>query len=206
MQTVRISITKLIGLVPGIGLALVALREADDFWLGVSVAVTFLWVGIAIKKAADPRIDGRVSWRGMLAGGSTYLLLCCIPWGPPIIDRAASLLLVFRPPGHRQPQLRITWIDAGGNLISSTDLYGAKAGRPVESGALLRSLTVKESGSAIGNAASDKPGGIIVRASDPGQFRSIAFLEVGFCIALVAGLLTEWLSIVSSKRDAAKSP
>ena len=206
MGRVHITINHLLGLILGISLALIGLREATDFWLGVAVAGTLLWVGIAFRRAFSASGRRTIFWRGMTAGGLAYLLLSCGPWAPTIVEPwlpSTKLLASLLSDRQRQPKYRISWHDARGNTICSTDIYGDRNGKPLESKWVVRSLTVAESGSALGNCEN---GAVVVRQTESKPFRLICHLEVGFCIAIVAGSVAESIAPGLSTRSGTTRP
>jgi hypothetical protein len=78
MGRARFSIAGTLLAIAGTAVALTALREATEFWLGVVATLTALGLLFAIVRAATGPV--RAFWAGCALRGGLYLLLVFSPW------------------------------------------------------------------------------------------------------------------------------
>jgi hypothetical protein len=76
----RFSIATLIVVVLLCGVAVAALKQASDVWVGVLLAITLLLLGIALLGALQRKGASRAFWQGFAIFGWGYLVLTMGPW------------------------------------------------------------------------------------------------------------------------------
>jgi hypothetical protein len=79
MRRPRVSIAALMTVVLVSGLAIAALRNADELWAGLMLALTTVLLAVAILGALYRREARRAFWVGFLLFGSAYLAASLVP-------------------------------------------------------------------------------------------------------------------------------
>jgi hypothetical protein len=76
----RFTIATLMILVLVSGVAVAALRDASDLWVGILLSITLLLLGISLAGILQRREGKRAFWQGFAIFGWGYLILTQAPW------------------------------------------------------------------------------------------------------------------------------
>src|SRR4051794_2335068 len=92
MSAPRSSIARLFLATLTVAVGLVALKNNSDFWLGVMVTTTAVWVPIALAGLFADRGHTRAFWCGFLLVGCGSLVMSFGPWSDAKLRSGGSLL------------------------------------------------------------------------------------------------------------------
>jgi hypothetical protein len=181
----RFSILGLMGLILAFGVAVAALREANEVWSSVMPALVLILLGVAVLGAIYGRDAVRVGWLGFALFGGVYHLLAAGPW---VSDRARPNLPTTRLLDYVHSRVVTT---ATGSLTFTTSVSSASTPTQPNSIAL-----VNVTGTATGtnpsqtftyllSSAGSQPGpsqpGVLARFL-PGAANYEPFLRVGHAL------------------------
>lgn len=203
----RISIVRMMWYVSFTAIGLAALRNADGFWCGTMLWVTFGMLGISILGVIHHRGQERAWWLGFGIFETIYLTLALSAWFPSV-ESSLGTSQLFRylyrnttnvPVEQHAWMLARTerhYLDTISQLrsLDSTNQFGQAMAKALESQLVRTRDTLIELGSPMVRGMTpsieDAQQGNLVKRWLPAAANHETFARIGHCIsALIAGLI-----------------